>query len=787
MDDPISDRDPFEVVAESFLARYRAGERPSIEDLAARHPELAGPIRKLLPALVRVERDLSVAPEPGPVSNGERSPPVLAPGQSRRLGDYRILREVGRGGMGVVYEAEQVSLGRRVALKVLPHQVAHDPRALERFRREAKAAARLHHTNIVPVFEVGCEGHVAFYAMQFIQGEGLDQVIDELGRLRDRSGKSAGNRAAESGRPMRPGVGDETASMSEAGPRNRELVEVAESLLGGRLRTEGLGSAAGAAGAANEAARTRPFDPAATTADEEQNTVRHLPEASPAADGSSSAVLPGRAEIATTAFSGRRPPFFRRVAQIGRQAAQGLAYAHSRGVIHRDIKPSNLLLDHAGVVWITDFGLAKAEDDGLTATGDILGTLRYMAPERFRGGGDARADIYALGQTLYELLTLRPAFATSDRLEMIERIKIEEPARPRSLDARIPRDLETIVLKAIEKDPTARYQTAEAMAEDLQRFLADEPIKARQISTSERSWRWARRNPAIATLAGVITGLLVVATVGSLLAANRFANMASRQRDLATAERWARLEADQARSTAEGARGAALAETYRAVLSEVKAMRAGHQLGWRDEAAANLARLAVMPTPRRDLAELRTEAVATVGEFGVKEVARLRASGFRAFALDFSPDSRTLVTACGDEILDLWDVTGPAHLQRHTGAARKDEHNWGWMARFLPDGNLAFLDRRGRVAFLDPSGRESRRTPLSRGDAKAQMLRGDRQNRWLAVGWSDGRIGLYDADTGAQRGDFDWVGRIDFTFSPDGRWLARQTLVPRLHQNVGLS
>src|SRR5206468_10887959 len=143
---------------------------------------------------------------------------------------------------------------------------------------------------------------------------------------------------------------------------------------------------------------------------------------------------------------GRRQPFFRSVAQIGRQAAQGLAYAHSRGIVHRDIKPSNLLLDTDSVVWITDFGLAKAEDDGLTATGDILGTLRYMAPERFRGGGDARADIYALGLTLYELLALRPAFVSSDRLTLIERIKTEEPARPRSLDARIPRDLETIVL-----------------------------------------------------------------------------------------------------------------------------------------------------------------------------------------------------------------------------------------------------------------------------------------------------------------------------------------------------
>src|SRR5262249_46361890 len=156
-------------------------------------------------------------------------------------------------------------------------------------------------------------------------------------------------------------------------------------------------------------------------------------------------------------------------------------------------------------------------------TGDILGTLRYMAPERFRGEGDARADIYGLGLTLYELLTLRPAFETSDRPKLIERIKSEDPPRPRSLDGRIPRDLGTIVLQATDKAPKRRYATAEAMAEDLKRFLADEPIRARQISTAERFWRWAHRNPMIATLGAALVTVLVLVTVASLLAASRFA------------------------------------------------------------------------------------------------------------------------------------------------------------------------------------------------------------------------------------------------------------------------
>src|SRR5262249_28453169 len=153
-----------------------------------------------------------------------------------------------------------------------------------------------------------------------------------------------------------------------------------------------------------------------------------------------------------------------------------------------------------GVVWITDFGLAKASDDRLTQTGDILGTIRYMAPERFRGEGDARADVYALGLTLYELLTLRPAFGSPDRLQLMEQIKTENPSRPRALDPRIPRDLETIVLKATDKDPKGRYPSADALGEDLRRFLADEPIRARRVSAAERLWRWCKRNPVTAGL-----------------------------------------------------------------------------------------------------------------------------------------------------------------------------------------------------------------------------------------------------------------------------------------------
>ena len=251
--------------------------------------------------------------------------------------------------------------------------------------------------------------------------------------------------------------------------------------------------------------------------------------------------LPGRSEAV----------YYREVARLGAQAAEALAYAHAQGVLHRDIKPSNLLLDTQGTLWITDFGLAKAEDsDDLTHTGDLVGTLRYMAPERLRGRADPRSDVYALGATLYELLALRPAFADSDRLELMERIAREVPPSPRRDEPRIPRDLETIVRKAMARDPADRYRSATELAEDLHRFLGDRPIRARRASPLEGLWRWARRNRLVAGLAASIAMLLVLFAVGASLAAFRM----GRDRDQArTAERertrqLARSLLDQARA-----------------------------------------------------------------------------------------------------------------------------------------------------------------------------------------------------------------------------------------------
>ncbi len=450
------ERGPVEVLAEEFLARCKRGEKPTIREYCNRHPALADEIRDVCEAVLMVE---DLKPGSGDVS-GSLGDAVPANGKRlEQVGDYRILCEIGRGGMGVVYEAEQQALGRRVALKVLPRMSTGDPGAQIRFQREAKAAARMHHTNIVPVFDVGQDGEHLYYAMQLIHGQGLDLVIGDLKRLRAQS------------------------TAVPAADRVAQDRSIAASLVTGQFTKENL-------------AAVRPDDPDATEAFE--------------GSAPSSAMLPGHSDI-STATSNRRG-YFRSVAQIGLQTAAALSYAHSRAIIHRDIKPGNLILDTTGNVWVTDFGLAKTGDSAMTHTGDILGTIRYMSPERFRGQCDVRADVYALGMTLYELLTLKPAYTSGDRLKLIELIRQTEAASPRSSDARVPRDLETIVMRAIDKDPKRRYQSADEMAEDLQRFVNDEPIKARRIGSVERLGRWCRRNPAVASLMAAVLVLMALGT-----------------------------------------------------------------------------------------------------------------------------------------------------------------------------------------------------------------------------------------------------------------------------------
>jgi tetratricopeptide (TPR) repeat protein len=229
------------------------------------------------------------------------------------------------------------------------------------------------------------------------------------------------------------------------------------------------------------------------------------------------------------------------VAELGIQAAEALDHAHGQGVVHRDIKPANLLLDASGLLWITDFGLARLQDDnGLTMTGDLLGTLRYMSPEQAlskRGYLDHRTDIYSLGATLYELLTLHPAIEGQDRQEVLRKIAQEEPASPRKHNPAIPRELETILLKAMNKEPGDRYATAQELADDMRRFMEDKPIKAKRPRGYEQVSKWVRRHPSavIATVTTLMTAAVILAVAVVFVSHERAATQKALER--ATEER----------------------------------------------------------------------------------------------------------------------------------------------------------------------------------------------------------------------------------------------------------
>jgi serine/threonine protein kinase/WD40 repeat protein len=461
----IQQHDILENLIEAFVARLRAGEQVSIEDYAREHAEFAEQLREYLPALVLLEQHAG----PEEAADSGRSQPFKRNAAPTEIGEFVIVREIGRGGMGVVYEAVQQSLGRHVALKVLSAAGMFSATHLERFRLEARAAGRLHHSHIVPVFGVGEHEGVHYYAMQFIQGQSLDLVI---GALRD----MGGNRRSDRTMPL---AGGEFTQV------------VAESLLTGRYSIP-------------------------SSVDSSVVSPQSSPVSNPQTPETGADTFASTHTEFSSAKSGRS--FFHSVARVGLQTAEALAYAHSEGVLHRDIKPSNLLLDAKGNIWITDFGLAKTEGtDGLTQTGDFVGTLRYMAPERLEGWSDPRSDIYSLGATLYELLTLHTFQESTSRGKLVDQILHQPPKAPSKIDPTIPSDLETIVLKAIAKEPAARYHTAEEMAEDLSRYLADRTILARRSSTKERFVRWCRRNPVIVSLTAAVILVLVVGIIGTTL------------------------------------------------------------------------------------------------------------------------------------------------------------------------------------------------------------------------------------------------------------------------------
>jgi serine/threonine protein kinase len=373
-----------------------------------------------------------------------------------RLGDFEVLREIGRGGMGIVFEARQLSLKRKVALKILSAGLGLTANTVERFHREAEAAARLHHTNIVPIYATGEDNGTHYYAMELIEGPSLDQIIRHL--RQSQTTPPAGKHSPCA--PTAP-VGDSPQDLARTGP----YVEL------------------------------------------------------PAPDGSAS----GLSSPSVCSDSS----YFDTVARMVAEVADALDYAHKQGVIHRDVKPSNLLLSPQGRMSINDFGLARVlEQPGLTLTGEFVGTPAYMSPEQITSGRtplDHRTDIYSLGATLYELLTLRPPFTGERRDQVLALIIHKEPYPPRSVNRKVPVDLETICLKALDKDPDRRYQTAGKVAEDLRRYLNRFAISARRIGPLGRLRKLIRRHPALAAASFCV--LLLALAAGFFASQARLSHM----------------------------------------------------------------------------------------------------------------------------------------------------------------------------------------------------------------------------------------------------------------------
>jgi WD40 repeat protein/serine/threonine protein kinase len=728
-------------LAEEIAARYRRGERPTLHEYLERYPNLADDLRELFPALVQVEQ----------VKDDQEALTTPAPPPLRQFGDYRVLREIGRGGMGVVYEAEQISLGRRVALKVLPAQLLTLPSFRSRFEREARAAARLHHTNIVPVFGVGEHEGTPYYAMQFIQGQGLDAVLAEVQRL-------------QGGLP-------ETVAEPASG--------LAHSLLAGMY-------------------------PPALPAE-----VTPLPAAQ--SGQSPEALLPGR-----NSDNHRRLSYWQSVATIGRQVAEALDYAHKQGVTHRDIKPSNLLLDTHGTVWVTDFGLAKADDQAnLTRTGDLLGTLRYMPPEAFDGKSDRRGDIYSLGLTLYELLALRPAFDERDRARLLRKVTDSTVVRLESLKRGIPTDLATIVHKAIDPDPAHRYQTAGDLAADLQRFLADEPIHARRLGVLERTRRWCRKNPVGAALVALVALVLTAAVVVPITVAHALSVEQGKTQAALTSSQAAEKKALRQAATSVLERAVGLCDSGEAVPGLVwlshgleLAIRAGAP-DLEDAFRWNLAAwservpslVAVLPVPASaDTVALSPDdaIVAAACRDGKVRQWQLPGSGKgdgtpagpdlphpgRVQCLAFLRDGKTLLTGAEDGIARLWNRETGQELRRlvHYDPPPGLAPEWPFTRgvtrlAITPDGKLAVTaGRDDRLQFWSlPDGQPVGGPLRIQGAIFSLAFSPDSRTLLVAHQWS---ISHYDATSRERIGTEIQLGSAIYqvAWAPDGRNFAAGAL-----------
>jgi eukaryotic-like serine/threonine-protein kinase len=656
------------------------------------------------------------------------------------LGDFRIVRQVARGGMGIVYEARQISLRRRVALKTLAFAGSLDARRMQRFQNEARAAASLEHPHIVPVYAVGADRGVNYYAMRFIDGPNLAEIIKQL----------RGDRMPPA--PAVSGPARETVTMYGSAATIRDRVVITDAVRSDEHLDQSTRDVDRHAGALNVPTLAA-ADPAVGN-----NAISSLVSAADPRD------LRTRLD----------PDYIRSVVRLVIEAARALDYAHERGVLHRDIKPSNLMLDADGVLWITDFGLARIENDPtFSATGEVLGTLRYMSPEQAlgkRGVVDHRSDIYSLGVTLFELLTLTFLFADVPDHVVLAKIASEDPPAPRELNPSIPVDLETIVLKAMSKEPDERYATAEEFAADLACFCEGKKIKAQRRGLADRLARWLRRHPAgLAVAATAMIALLVIAVGFATYSASLRRTV--RERD----------ESNAQLATANIETANALRESKKAQDRADRALKDSRQQAY-DQDIEYAAR-AVAAEDVSQASNLLGRCFPGRGESDLRGFdwywlrGRLTGAGRTlhvsqkpVYDAEFSPDGLRLATGGADAVLRVYDTkTGREILRVPTGQIEINA------TVFAPDGKtIATSGDDATIRFWDAlDGKPRLRISGPKGRHAFSVLFTPSGGQ-IVTNWNDPVIRIFNTQTGASEGELkdseDALNQI--ALAPDGKTLA---------------